>query len=55
MRKTIILATATLFLACVTVVAGIARTVEGPNTTLASLMVYPHSIGSLTARILNAI
>ncbi len=30
-------------------------TVEGPNTTLASLMVYPHSIGSLTARILNAI
>ncbi len=55
MRKTIILATAALFLACVTVVAGVARTVEGPNTTLASLMVYPHSIGSLTARILNAI
>ena len=55
MRKTIILAIATMFLACVTVVTGVARTVGGPDTTLASLMVHPHPIGSLTARILNAI
>jgi hypothetical protein len=57
MRKTIILAAATLFLACVTVVTGVARTIERPiaNTTLASLVDRPHTIGSLTARILNAI
>lgn len=57
MRKTIILAAATMFLACVTVVIGLARSIEGPSatTTLASLVVSPHTIGSLTARILNAI
>jgi hypothetical protein len=57
MRKTIILAAATMFLACVTVLTGIARTFEGPSTTttLASLVVSPHTIGGLTARILNAI
>lgn len=57
MRKTIILAAATMFLACVTVVTGVARTIEGPatDTTLASLVVSPHTIGSLTARIFNAI
>jgi hypothetical protein len=48
MRKTIILAAATLFLACVTIVTGVARTIEGPiaNTTLASLVDGPHTIGS---------
>lgn len=57
MRKTIILAAAALLLACVTVVTGIARTIEGPSatTTLASLVVSPHTIGGLTARLLNAI
>ncbi|HET8974278.1 MAG TPA: hypothetical protein VFN63_13425 [Pseudolabrys sp.] len=55
MRKTIILAAATLLLACVTVVTGVARTFEGPSTSLASLVVSPHTIGGLTARILNAI
>jgi hypothetical protein len=55
MRKTIILAAATLLLACVTVVSGIARTMDGPSTTLASLVVSPHTIGGLTARLLNAI
>jgi hypothetical protein len=54
---TIILAAATLLLACVTVVTGVARTFEGPSatTTLASLVVSPHTIGGLTARLLNAI
>jgi hypothetical protein len=57
MRKTIILAIATMFLASASVVTGVVRTVEGPdsNTILASLMVHPHTIGSLTARIFNAI
>jgi hypothetical protein len=57
MRKTIILAAATLLLACATVVTGLARTIEGPTatTTLASLVVSPHTIGGLTAKILNAI
>jgi len=57
MRKTIILAAATMFLASASVVTGIVRTVDGPlvNTTLASLVVGPHAIGSLTARIFNAI
>lgn len=57
MRKSIILAFATMFLACVTVVTGLARSIEGPsaNSTLASLVVSPHTIGSLTARIFNAI
>jgi starvation-inducible outer membrane lipoprotein len=55
MRKTIILAAATLLLACATVVTGIARTIEGPSANLASLVVSPHTIGGLTARLLNAI
>jgi hypothetical protein len=57
MRKSIILAFATMFLACVTVVTGVARSIEDPSvdTTLASLVVSPHTIGSLTARIFNAI
>lgn len=57
MRKTIILAIATMFLASASVATGVVRTIEGPiaNTTLASLVVGPHAIGSLTARIFNAI
>ena len=57
MRTSIILAAATMILACATVVTGIARTIERPatHTTLASLVDRPHTIGSPTARILNAI
>ena len=57
MRKTIFLAAAAMILACVTVVTGIARTIERPttHTTLASLVDRPHTIGSPTARTLNAI
>ena len=57
MRKSIILAIATMFLASASVVTGIARTIDGPisNTTLASLVVGPHAIGSLTARIFKSI
>jgi hypothetical protein len=57
MRKTIILAIATMFLASASVVTGIARTIDGPisNTALASLVVGPHAIGSLTARIFKSI
>jgi len=57
MRKTIVLAIATMFLASASVVAGIIRTVDGPNgnTVLASLVVGPHAIGSLTARIFKPI
>jgi hypothetical protein len=57
MHKTIILAIATMFLASASVVTGIIRTVDGPisNTTLASLVVGPHAIGSLTARIFKSI
>ena len=57
MRKTIVLAIATMFLASASVVAGIIRTVDGPNgnTVLASLVVGPHAIGSLTARIFKSI
>jgi hypothetical protein len=57
MRKTIILAIATMFLASASVVTGIIRTVDGPigNATLASLVVGPHAIGSLTARIFKSI
>jgi hypothetical protein len=56
-RKTIILAIATMFLASASVATGIIRSVDGPigNTTLASLMVGPHAIGSLTARIFKSI
>ena len=57
MRKTIILAAATMILACAAVVTGVARTIERPatDTTLASLVDRPHTIGSPTARTLNAI
>ena len=57
MRKTIILAIATMFLATASVATGVVRTVDSSvsNTNLASLMVRPHTIGSLTARIFNAI
>jgi hypothetical protein len=57
MRKTIILAIATMFLASASVVTGVIRTVDGPlgNTTLANLVVGPHAIGSLTARIFKSI
>ena len=57
MRKTIILATAAMFLASASVVTGIIRTVDGPigNTTLASLVVGPHAIGSLTVRLFKSI
>ena len=57
MRKTIILAVATMFLASASVVTGVVRTVEGPNgnTILASLVVGPHTIGSLTARMFKPI
>jgi hypothetical protein len=56
MRKTIILAIATMFLASASVITGVVRTAEGPlNTNLASLVAHPHTIGSLTARIFNAI
>jgi hypothetical protein len=55
MRKTIILAIATLFLAGTSVVTGFARTVLGPSdsTISATPMVHPHTIGSLTARVLH--
>ena len=57
MRKTIVLAIATMFLASASVATGIIRTVDGPigNATLASLMVGPHAIGSLTVRIFKSI
>ena len=57
MRKTIVLAIATMFLASASVVTGIIRTVDGPNgnIALASLVVGPHAIGSLTARIFKPI
>jgi len=52
MRKTIILAIATVFLAAASVVTGVARTVQSPSsdTTSARPMVHPLAIGSLTAR-----
>lgn len=57
MRKTIVLAAATMILACVTVVTGVARTIDRPitRTTLARLVDSPHTIGSLTVRFFNAI
>ncbi|HET9715426.1 MAG TPA: hypothetical protein VFP60_04505 [Pseudolabrys sp.] len=57
MRKTIILAVATIFLAGATVVAGIARTVDWPleETILAAVAASPPAIASLTARIFNPI
>ena len=52
MRKTIILAIATVFLAVASVVTGVARTVHSPagDATSARPMADPLAIGSLTAR-----
>ena len=55
MRKTIIFAIATIFLAGASVVTGLARTAQGSNTFSASPVVHPQTIGSLTARGFNAI
>ena len=56
MRKTIILAIATMLLAGVTVVTGLVRTVHGPVSTFsANPMVHPQAIGSLTARVFNVV
>jgi hypothetical protein len=56
MRKTIILAIATSFLAGVSVVTGLARTVHGPigETISARPVVHPLTIGSLTASVVPA-
>jgi len=56
MRKTIILAIATTFLAGVTVVTGLVRTVHAPITTFsANPVVHPQAIGSLTASVFNLV
>jgi hypothetical protein len=51
MRKTIILAIATAFLAGASVVTGVARTVHGPNSdTISSRpVVHPLTTGNLAA------
>jgi len=56
MRKTIILAIATTFLAGVSVVTGLARTVHNPigETISARPMVHPLTTGSLTASVVPA-
>jgi predicted aconitase with swiveling domain len=56
MRMTIILATATSFLAGVSVVTGLARTVHGPigETISARPVVHPLTTGSLTASVVPA-
>lgn len=56
MRKTIILAIATSFLAGVSVVTGLARTPHGPigETISARPVVHPLTTGSLTARVVPA-
>ena len=56
MRKTIILAIATTFLAGASVVTGLARTVQSPfnNTISASPVVSPLATGSLTASVFPA-
>lgn len=53
MRKTIILAIATTFLAGASVVTGVARTVQTP-TISASPVVHPLATGSLTASVVPA-
>jgi hypothetical protein len=57
MRKTIILAIATAFLAGASVVTGLARTAQSPceTTISANPMAHPHTIGSLTARVFHVI
>ena len=56
MRKTIILAIATMFLAGVSLVTGLARTPHGPigETISARPVVHPLTTGSLTARVVPA-
>ena len=56
MRKTIILAIATTFLAGVSVVTGLARTVDNPisNSISARPVVHPLATGSLTASVVPA-
>ena len=56
MRKTIILAIATMFLAGVSVVTGLARTAHGPigETISARPVVPPLTTGSLTASVVPA-
>lgn len=52
MRKTIILAIATTFLAGVSVVTGLARTFHNPNDTISARpVVHPLVTGSLTASV----
>lgn len=56
MRKTIILAIAAAFLAGVSVVTGLARSVHGPFTELSSArpVVDPLTIGALAAKVFPA-
>jgi hypothetical protein len=56
MRKTIILAVATAFLAGVSVVTGLARTAHSPigETISARPVVHPLTTGSLTASVVPA-
>jgi hypothetical protein len=56
MRKTIILAIATTFLAGVSVVTSLARTASSPNgeTIFARPVVHPLTTGSLTASVVPA-
>ena len=56
MRKTIILAIATMFLAGASVVTGLARTAHNPigETISARPVAHPLTTGSLTARVVPA-
>ena len=56
MRKTIILAFTTAFLAGVSVVTGLARSVHGPVTELSSTrpVVNPLTIGALAVKVFPA-
>lgn len=56
MHKTIILAIATMFLAGITVVTGVVRTVHEPIDKFSTTpVVHPQAIGSLAARVFNVI
>jgi len=55
MRKTIILAIATTFLAGITVVTGLVRTVHAPSTFSANPVVHPQVTGSQTASVFNVV
>ena len=54
MRKAIILAIATAFLAGVSVVTGLARSAYGPVTDVTRPMVNPLTIGTLAAKVFPA-